>query len=348
MKEVLFLKIGVSYDTIGLMLEIFKGIKEGKADREEIEKILQHRDYCVEFERYNGRVSREEFVEFLINFKNLNPDEIKNKDLKVRYNDYNYLHDNIDNYIREYENLKKYTLDIFEKQVNFALKGLPDDFEFDELNFIFTIGIGMSFGWAHKSFTHYDFIMLARDNKFEDFMSVLSHEVHHIAMNSIQDSIGVDNFTPEEYFYVCFTGEGLAVKYCNNAEGNLSKKIYDGEANIGLDKFSWNYLNNDFDETFKMFKKHIAMIRNGDIKDAQGVENLFFSYWMDSHTKDQDKSEVGKLKQLRLYSFGNELWGVIHDVFGKEKVFETIKNPKEFPSVFNAALKAIGKEEYII
>ena len=35
----------------------------------------------------------------------------------------------------------------------------------------------------------------------------------------------------EEFFYICFAGEGLAGKYCNNASGIMSKPIYEVHKN---------------------------------------------------------------------------------------------------------------------
>lgn len=51
--------------------------------------------------------------------------------------------------------------------------------------------------------------------------------------------------------------------------------------------------------------------------------------------------------QSRDYSFGNDIWGVIHDVFGKDKVYEVFRNPDIFLEVYNDAVIKIGKEKYV-
>lgn len=43
------------------------------------------------------------------------------------------------------------------EQISVALRGLPDDFELPDLNFIFTIGIGQSFGYVYNNGMHFDF-----------------------------------------------------------------------------------------------------------------------------------------------------------------------------------------------
>lgn len=347
-KGVCLMKINVRYNTIDEMLALCKQVKEGCLDKDRLEKLLNHEDYQVEFKRYDGRVSKEEFFDFFSNFPNLDYNEISNKDFQVHYENYKYLFDNIELYEKECKKFKDFTEDLFVKQVEMALKGLPGKVKFDELNFIFTLGIGMSFGWVYENNSHFDVIQLIKNSSVEDFKSTIAHEVHHIGINSIFKDLDMDKISVEDYFYIFFSGEGLAVKYCNNAEGNISKAIYDGEKNVGLDSFSWNYLNNEFEDNLKAFKEHIKMIRAGEIKNLEELQKLIQNYWMNFHTDEQDKSEPPKLKQGRWYAFGNDVWGVIHDVFGKDKVFETLDNPKNFPQVYNEAVKKIGKDKYCI
>jgi hypothetical protein len=342
------MKVNISFDTIDEMLELSRQVRDGRLDMERLGRVLNHLDYQIEFERYNGRVSKEEFIDFFSNFFSIDYEKITNKDFKARYDNMKHLLDNIDYYITECNKIKQFSKDIFEKQAELAKRGLPDDLEFDEVSFIFNIGIGMSFGYPYKDYTVYDIVHLVRNETFESFLSVLSHEIHHVGINHLENTLDMDKLSIEGLFYLYFLGEGLAVKYCNNGEGNLTKRIYDSEPNLGMDSFTWKYLNDDFDDTFKTFKKHISMIRNGEIKNREDLNKIFFDYWMNAYTYDQDKNEPPKLKQSRNYSLGNDIWGVIHDVFGKEKVYEVFKNPECFPEVFNDAVRKIGKVMYTI
>lgn len=93
------------------------------------------------------------------------------------------------------------------------------------------------------------------------------------------------------------------------------------------------------------FKKTIARIRNNEIKSQEELFKHIQEYWMNPYTKGQSTDEIPKIQHFRLYSFGNDIWGVIHDCFGKNVVYDTINNLSKFPEVFNRALEKIGRSE---
>lgn len=343
------MNFSIRFSTIKQMLKLCKKLNDGCIKRNEIEELLSHEDYKFEFSRYGNRVLKEEFVDYFLNLPILKEEDITNIDLKIHHKYYINLLNNIDLYLDELKELEAcLTPTLFENQIQIALKGLPDNIVLPPLNFIFTIGIGQSFGYAHENGTHFDFLQLVKNYSASEFCSVISHEIHHIGVNVIHDNIDLDSIPMEELFYLYFSSEGLAVKYCNNAEGILSKSIYDGEKNIGLDKFTWKYLNDDFYNTMIHFKKTIEDIRRNKIASAKDLQNEMDRYWMNPYTEDQVESDIPKLKHFRLYSFGNEIFGIIHDCFGKEKVFETLINLKDFPKVFNSALEQLGHKDFKI
>ena len=341
------MNIKIRNSSINNMLQLCKKLKNGTVTRGEVEMVLDHEDYNFEFDRYNGRISKAEFIEYFLNIPNIIENEIKNVGLKTHHKYYKALLDNIDFYLEKSKEIMSMKKEIFEEKVKIALKGLPEDIDLMELNFIFTIGIGQSFGYAHKNGMHFDLLQLV-DKNLEQFYSTIAHEVHHVGLNKLDEELNFDSMNLEELFYICFSGEGLAVKYCNNAEGILSKSIYNTTKNIGLDTFTWEYLNMDFYNTMDKFKKTIDDIRNNRIKDRDDLNNLLIEYWMNPYTEGQEKGDVPNLKHFRLYSLGNEIWGIIHDCFGKEVVFDTLRNPSSFPEVFNKALDKIGHGEFKI
>lgn len=54
------------------------------------------------------------------------------------------------------------------------------------------------------------------------------------------------------------------------------------------------------------------------------------------------------LTQPICYFIGADIWGLIHDEFGKEKVFELFDEPKDIFSVYNQSLKNIGRKDLMI
>lgn len=343
------MEFSIRFSSIRNMLELCRRLNAGDIKKQDIENMLQHEDYKFEFERYKDRILEDEFADYFIKLPNLTEKDITNEDLKIHHKYYKDLLDNLEFYIEKLNELERLlTPNLFQEQISIALKGLPDDIILPDLNFIFTIGIGQSFGYAYENGMHFDFLQLVKDKSINEFCSTISHEVHHVGVNIIHEKINLNTISLEELFYLYFSGEGLAVKYCNNAEGVLSKSIYDGCKNIGLDNFTWKYLNDDFYNTMTHFRKTINDIRNNNIKSVEDLNKDIFEYWMSPYTDDQNQNEIPKLKHFRLYSFGNEIWGIIHDCFGKNAVFETLNNLEKFPNIFNKSLEQIGYGQFKI
>lgn len=341
------MKISIRYKTIPKMIDICKKHKASKLDRVELESLLEHEDYKVEFDRYNniggprGGFTKEEYIDFFMNFFKLNFKEIKNERLKLRYEDLKYFFDNLDFYESQLEKIydldEKYVLEALE----YTFKGLPESVKFESLDFIFSVGLGNSGGWFYNSCSHFDIIQYLKNFDLENIKHIIAHEIHHVGFNMFVDKLGIEENLPnEEILFLFLAFEGLAVKYCNNGEGILTKGIYENETkNIGLDKVTWNYLNSNFNSIFDEFKSQLDKIKKNEID----VNECISQYWFSLYTSEQNKLELPKLKHSRNYSLGNDLWGVIHDVYGKDKVFEVIQNLSKFPEVLNSALIEIGK-----
>ncbi len=338
----------VRYSSVYNMLKLCRDLKNGNLNRYELAELLEHQDYILEFERYGTRVTREEFIEYFLQIPYIKTEDIENEDLKTHHRYYVDLVQNIEYFTEQAGELEKFTLEFFHKTIQTALDGLPDYLSLPDLNFIFTVGIGKSSEWVYENNIYFDFLQLANDMSFESFHATIAHEVHHFGMNMLYEKINMNSLTLKELFFLYFSGGGLAVKYCNNAEGVLSKSINNSPKNVGLDSFTWEYLNNDFYNTMAVFKNTIERINDGEISARDELEQKIVRYWMNPYTDDQDMKEVPKLKHSRIYSFGNEIWGIIHDCFGKNKVFEVLNNLQSFSYNYNLAMERLGRDEFKI
>lgn len=326
---------------------LLKKKKAGMLKREEAENLLKHEDYQFEFSRYEGRVSESEFVDYLLNFETLRAEEIENYDLRNHHSFWLDLYENLTWFEQKTEKFfQTYNHDLLAEASRIAEAGFPKGFRFQDCKIIFTCGIGQSFGYAHEHGMHFDIMQLFRLYENENFKLLIAHEMHHLMF---LEHIPFDETNPEGYFLQWFAIEGLAVKFTGNAQGVLSKKLHpEQEANLGLDAYSMEYANNRFNTHLSEFKRHIAAIRSGEIKTADEVRHLLVSYWFDLYAEGQSREEVPRLKQPKLYAFGNDLWGTLYDVYGMEALYETLVHPETFAGKFNEAMEMLDQRAYII
>ncbi|TVP94554.1 MAG: hypothetical protein EA374_06565 [Acholeplasmatales bacterium] len=338
------MKITVHNTTVPMMIAWLKDHQSGQASATQLDSILAHPDYAFEFERYGDAVPKEAFKALLLNLPEVYEDARNLVHLRMRAQPLHDFYKRLDTYKAQLP-LIEIPEHIIDAQTRLARAGLPDDIGIEHVQIIITLGIGASFGYVHGHHVHFDFLQLAKEKSAAEFQASLAHEIHHVGFNHLLNPSYLQTLSLEALFYLYFSGEGLAVKYCNNAEGVLSKALYGGPKNIGLDPFTWRYLNDDFDKTFKHFKATRKAIKDGHFT-REDFQTDLRTYWMHPYTDQRDTNDTPDLKQFRLYSLGNDLWGVIHDAFGKEKVYATLRNLDTFPDVFNAAVSHIGKPAY--
>lgn len=341
------MKISLCNTAITPMLSLLQKKKANRLDREEIEKLLSHEDYQFEFRRYESRINPREFVDYLMSFENLEASQIDNMDLRNHHSYWLDLYENLSWFEEQIENFfKTFTLSVIEEAYQVAVNGFPKGYHFPDCKILFTCGIGQSFGYANENGMHFDIMQLLRQYGNENFKMMIAHELHHLIF---LDNIQFNESNLEAYFLQWFAIEGLAIKFTGNAQGILSQKYHpNAPANIGLDNSSIRYLNDHFESAYFEFKKNLAAIRHGTIKTIDDVQKLLLDYWFNLYADGQSKGEIPQLKQSRLYTMGNELWGTLYDVYGMDELYETLNHTETFVEKFNNALHLLNKDEYLI
>jgi molecular chaperone HtpG len=97
----------IRFSSINNMLELCRRLADGQIKERDIEKIIDHEDYKFEFERYKGRISKGEYVDYLLQLNNINENNIKNIDLKAHHTYYKDLINNLDLYMEKLSELEK-------------------------------------------------------------------------------------------------------------------------------------------------------------------------------------------------------------------------------------------------
>jgi len=337
------MKINLRATTIASMLHFLRSLKSGQATKEQLVEIFNHPDYDFEFRRYfsmGQSATKEEITDYFFNLTTITPDKIP----ALRPSRPTELQDRHMYWLMAIENLDK--LEGFHSRLNSLIspemlaeatelvkRGLPDDFQIGTIDIIFTIGIGGSVGYVYDGAFHLDFLALTKMN-IGELVSILAHESHHVATMEYADSYQKD-FSPEEWFIHFFTGEGLAVKFCNNGSGIFTKPIYTNRPpNEGLDKFTMEYLNGKFDEALATFNATLTAIHNGEMTKDDVWKHLM-EYWFNFHTTEQQPDEPPKLQHSLAYSFGNDFYGIIYDTYGKEVLFDCVRHPLKAVEYFN-------------
>ena len=341
------MKICISYSSISCILQLLRKKKDGNLKMRDIENVLRHPDYRFEFRRYGQRVSESAFIIYFMNFETLQEEEIENFDLRNHHSFWLDIFMHIDNYEKQIQSFfDKLSKEDIDKAILLVKQSFPSSFSLVDSKLLFTCGIGQSFGYPYRNCIHFDILQLIKNKEYPHFSYLLAHELHHLVFKK---NIRKEDKHLEGYFVQSFASEGLAIKFTNNVQGFLSKKRFlDRKENVGLDEFSIQYLNKEFDNTWREFKSDIYKIRHGKINTLQEVNKRISSYWLNCFIEGQEYLEIPKLKQSRYYTFGNEIWGTIYDVYGMETLYYVVNHPEEGIAYFNNALNFIHKEEYAI
>ena len=326
-QNILTKKIDFRTSSIPSMLNFLRDLKNGEADRNQLVDIFNHPDYDYEFRRFDIP-SKEPVIDYFMQLNTIDEADIPTlpgRESMLRNNHKHWLaaYENPDHYQEVYDRMIAVVTDdeTFDKAYALLKEGLPSDADISNIPLISTMSIGMSFGYAFDEAMHVDLMGFDKYNfSMIALPELIAHEIHHIAIGRWADSFAGD-FTLEELFVFMFSIEGLAIKFCNNAEGVFSKAI-------DSTRSAWNlsYLNERFYETYEVFENTLEKIRSGEMS-REDVAMQWENYWMNRHTDEQSPDEEPLLGQSRNYSFGNDLFGAIYDAYGAETLFDCVRHP---------------------
>lgn len=332
----------IRLSTIEPMLNIIERFNNGIEIKDDLSTLLDHEDYKIEIERYNVHqakigFSKEEYINFFINIRNIDKDKISSKALKYRVDDLLYIMDNVNHFKRLLKSLENFDYSEAQKKSEY---GLPDNIDLGKVIIIFSIGLGVSGGWAYGNYTHYDLRAVIDKKTEQGLINVIAHECHHVGHSKIPR---MKSISPEAELIYYLSVEGTAVKFCNNFEGIFTSKIYPNEE-MSMAQISYNYYKNNFEEIYKQFKNDIRSLA---MRKAVSYDLYIENYSYRDVTVDGKLIE-NYLSQPLKYQLGADIWGLVYDVFGRKVVGQCLENPELFLGFFNRALEEKNLFKYKI
>lgn len=345
----------ISKSTILKTLDIIDRFNNGENVRNDLSEILEHEDYKVQFEFFqnheaNISFTKEEYIDFFMNVRNIDPNCISSKALRYRIDDLIHIMDNVEYFQAVYKKLDNINDIALVEALNKAKFGLPDNVDLGYVKLIFAIGIGVTGGFSYKNFTFYDLKVTVENKTIQGIINTIAHELHHRGYKLLFQNLDKSEMEKsKDCTLVHFlSGEGCAVKYGNNFEGVLTKKIYESQE-VTINRKSYQYYISNFNTIYDVFRSDIKKIRSGKIKNIDELEELFMANYYYRDVMIDGKINKFYLHNPIAYYFGADIWGLIHDVYGRKTVFEILTNPRQFFEYYNKALLKINRKDlYII
>lgn len=324
--------------SIPMMLEYISRPETEQADPAEAEKIFSHEDYRFEIRRY-GLTSTDPLISYFSKLRNIADGDIpelskeRSTALRDKHGLWLECAMNPQKYYERYEKVRHILCEESLRSLQDRLRRVfLDGTAIDNADVISTLSFGPSFGYVYENALHLDLFGIETYCTMEELPYIILHEMHHLQVQKMMGSYGsfTAQFSPAERYIFRFSGEGLAIKFCNNAEGIVSKRLdHNISANSGIPAMS--VLNRHFSEHFLLFCDTLDKVKKGLVSDSE-IEEQFRTYWWNPNLYPE---EMENLPQTPIYSFGNELYGCIYDAFGLKVMFECFYHPIKAVEYFN-------------
>ena len=301
----------------------------GKGDEKRLREILSLPDYRVEFERYSNPslpvcgISFEEAVDFFMNFDRKN---FANQRLQYKKESFLAFYNELEKRKADIDAIASMTEEDYDT-IEFLLKnGLPDELlnELPEFNIILIVSIGNSMGWPYDHYIDFDVANLQEFKSRNDFLHITAHELHHILAGPL---LAPEGIRAEDFFLQNFAYEGLAVHYMNNLATRGKKAKYDDAAYV-MNQEDMAFYEAHFDEIFDMIRRDYRSCIGKSLDEVSRIVSEHYEQF----------TFMGKsIRQYPTYYFGCYMWGLVDLRFGKEKLYESIRKPELFATLYNSA-----------
>ena len=322
--------------SIPLMLAYVSSLASRPGDPETVRRIIAHEDYQFELRRYEIP-SAEHLVDYFSRLNTIPPEEIPDltegrhkSGLREKHEQWLDCVANPQKYADRYERLKALFTDDFLAEMQARLTAMfPGGTEMiSDPAIVSTLSFGRSFGYPHEGALHLDLFGIDQYASLEELPCIVLHEMHHLQMIKMAENLSGEESLLDRYLRG-FAWEGLAVKFCNNAQGVISRRI-EPELPPNLGVPSIPLLNGHFPEHFRLFCDTVGWLRDGRFTEAD-LERQRREVWFNPYLYGEKP-----LDQLAVYSFGNDLYGCVYDHFGLEAVYECFYHPERLIGILSS------------
>ena len=325
------MKIEISSEAVAPMTAwLEEARKSGVRDEMELRRILSMPDYEIEFRRYGEPnlpvcgIRFEEAVDFFLHF---DEKEFENPRLAGKKESFLAFYNDLDARLQRIEMINSITPDDLKLVEGLLENGLPAYLlqELEDFTVLLTISIGNSMGWPYGKYIHFDVANLDTLTDKESFLHVLAHEIHHIMFSQLLP----EEMTPQQYFFVNFAFEGLAVHFCNNAATPGKPSKYAGKM-FAMEENDWRFYAEQHQE---LIGKVLSDGERAKDMTMEQVDELVRQYEQFTFTSLKT-GETRKVYQYPTYYAGCCLWGRLDLQLGKERLFEVLKSRDGFLSAW--------------
>lgn len=202
----------VHASTIEPMLDLIDRFNAGQDVTKDLSELLDHPDYKIEIERYQNHeaqigFTKEDFMAVFLNIRNIKACDISSKALRYRLKDLKHVMDYTAHYRFVLNRIKEID---FSKSIKKAEYGLPDNQDDHPLHIIFSVGLGVSGGWAYKNYIHCDLNVIVDKKTDSGLINTIAHEIHHIGHSRLEVNLDMSLLS---YFFYLMSIEGTAVRF---------------------------------------------------------------------------------------------------------------------------------------
>ena len=357
------------YKSAEAMMKVIQAIHHQDEDaivQKLLDEALNFKAYAVSHERYTSperneenQVTLSQFKKFMLSLSRGQADIQDNRRLVISKPLYEDAIKNPEKFQKAIQKIQDTPSARFQDYFDLALYWLPDQPDLDiRVWVLFDIGGSGAWPFRTKDGIHnigFNILHMLDDKGEFDldlFLGILAHEIHHLGspLSLYYEAIDYDSLSESsrlklysDYLSSMVT-EGMAQKFCNNAPGILTPKPYPERAfaATSLNLEDWAFFQEQLLDIHGRAIKDLRELLGGAPIDREKFDSDYANYW----TWRAGEIEGKNFTLGRQYYYGTELLGVINAALGREALFESLKDLRKIPRLFNEGVKKLHPKNF--
>lgn len=136
------MQVSICMSQVQPMLDWLEALANGRADKQTLDRMLDSEDYDFEFARYQQRVTRQEFRDYLLHLPQMREEEIANQSLRLHHSLWKDALEHPQKYREGLERLQQVLSAGFQQETKELMERCYGPVEMGAVKLVITLGIG--------------------------------------------------------------------------------------------------------------------------------------------------------------------------------------------------------------